>query len=194
MVLLKSDAPQYLHNLKISTNFALESDYKKYAKKQIEKRGMSFDPEKDTWYGTVSHKLLKKLFKKYGISKEIQESASQHEYKGGYWGVRLPKKAEINVVIHELGHVAAEHGMGIAGELSYSPDLYGLKNKYEAFAENFKYYILYPDLERYYLPEVYMFFNEWEMKDPMYFDLAHDIVNESLSVRGKSKKPIKRED
>jgi hypothetical protein len=176
--------------LKTRKDFSTEEDYRQYAKEQIEKRAMSFDQEKDTWYGNVPLDVIRSVFLQNGINKTIDESEELKENVGGEWGMRIQDKVDINIVIHEIGHIAEERWGGIAAELSYSPDLYGLQDEHEAFAENFKYYILYPDLSRYYLPEVFMYLSKCEYEDSRYFNAAREILDQSLAVRGKSSKVI----
>ncbi len=103
------------------------------------------------------------LGNKLGFDVEHKEYAGFGNYAQASTNkIEMPQTADINTVIHEIGHVFynLKYKDGIASSLTHASSYYGIDMAGEVFAENFMHYFIAPDFIKMYLPEVYSDLNK----------------------------------
>lgn len=147
-----------LNNIKHKEDFRVFENFKKYAKRLVVLRGMQLEPINDK-DATFTIKDVEKIgeildFKvKYApYNDDSINYASANKLR-----IRMPEVIGVSILIHEMGHVYQEKfNNGVVSMImTNSPTLYGANDPDEAFAENFRFYFIHPQLLKDKLPEVY---------------------------------------
>ena len=171
-----------LSDIKTINDFRNFNNYKEYCVALFKKRNI---PLNKSIGGVLNIEEVTELFKKFNIEvKEISPSNNNHA-QASPGIIEIPRKASLEVVIHELGHIFDYINTNINANIlstrsTHTITTYGLSVGGEAFAENFTYYFLYPEFLIKYIPEVYqeldgLISNQWKI-------LVHKLI--TLSNRG----------
>jgi hypothetical protein len=142
-----------LNDIKTIEDFKNFNNYKQYAKEIFRLRKI---PLQKSVEGVLPIEVVSKTLEPFNINvKEIKGDYNHAQASPSL--VELPKIADIETVLHELGHLFDYQNTKdmLAKNYTYTITTYGLSVGGEAFAENFSYYFLYPDFLKKYLPEVY---------------------------------------
>lgn len=147
-----------LDNIKTKKDFLDFDKYREYADKIFKLRGLGKIQPKHINLD-VPIEVVKSIGDRLGFEVRHREYSGFGNYAQVALLDRLemPKIADVNTIIHEIGHVFHNliYGDGVASMLTNASSYYGVHMTHEVFAENYLHFFIAPKFLKQHLPEVY---------------------------------------